>query len=256
MRRRAAALVKLMSLDRIVAAGNGPGQLKVQVGGPVNGDMTFEMGLSADGLSAQANGSGQFSERQGMKAAGTLKVAEADLRPLRPGARPANPSSLPLRLTSRVAIASGITTFDAIDANLAGSRIHGRLSVSDASPRQVDGMFEVDTADLPALIAPGIGLPPQASAATGSAWSWSSEPFGTGLLGKFAGKVALKFGRADLVPQLTVRDLNATLRFAKDELAFEDATGALAGGRISGGITFRNTEDGLTARSAILARWR
>ncbi|MGB7576578.1 MAG: AsmA family protein [Pseudolabrys sp.] len=249
---QAAALVRLMSLDRIVAAGNGPGQLKVQVGGPVNGDMTFEMRLSADGLSAQANGSGQFSERQGMKAAGTLQVAEADLRPLRPVARPANPNSLPLRLTSRVAIASGITTFDAIDANLAGSRIHGRLTVSDASPRQVDGVFEVDTADLPALIAPGIGLPPQASVATGSAWSWSSEPFGTGLLSKFAGKVALKFGRADLVPQLTVRELNATLRFGKDELAFEDAAGALAGGRISGGITFRSTEDGLTARAAIL----
>ena len=249
---QAAALVRLMSLDRIVAAGNGPGQLKVQVGGPVNGDMTFEMRLSADGLSAQANGSGQFSERQGMKAAGTLQVAEADLRPLRPVARSANPSSLPLRLTSRVAIASGITTFDDIDANLAGSRIHGRLSVSDASPRQVDGMFEVDTADLPALIAPGIGLPPQASVATGSAWSWSSEPFGTGLLGKFAGKVVLKFGRADLVPQLTLRELNATLRFGKDELAFEDAAGALAGGRISGGITFRSTEDGLTARAAIL----
>ena len=246
------ALIKLMRLDRIVAAGNGPGQLKVQVGGPVNGDMTFEMGLSADGLSARANGSGQFSEGQGAKATGTLKVAEADLRPLRPGARPANPSSLPLRLTSRVAVASGTTTFDDIDANLAGSRIRGRLSVSDAFPHQVDGMLEIDTANVPALIAPGIGMLPQASAATGGAWSWSSEPFGTGLLGKFAGKVALKFGRADLVPQLTIRDLKATLRFAKDELAFDDATGALAGGRISGGVTFRNTEDGLTARSAIL----
>jgi uncharacterized protein involved in outer membrane biogenesis len=247
---QATALIKFMSLDRIVAAGDGPGQLRVQLAGPVNGDMTFEMRLSADGLSAQASGSGQFSGGQGSKAAGTLQVDEADLRPLRAVAGPANANSLPLRLTSRVAIASGTATFDAIDAKLAGSGIRGRLLVSDAFPRQVDGVLEVDTAEIPALIALGIGLSPQAPA-TGSAWSWSSEPFGTGLLGKFAGKVALKFGRADMLPQLSARELNATLRFGKDELAFEDATGALAGGRISGGITFRSTESGLTAHTAI-----
>jgi hypothetical protein len=55
--------------------------------------------------------------------------------------------------------------------------------------------------------------------------------------------------------QFAARELNATLRFGKDELALEDAAGALAGGRLSGGIAFRNGENGLTTHARIsLAR--
>ena len=42
---RSAQLLKFMNLDRMVAAGNGPGQLKIQLAGPVNGDMTFDTQL-------------------------------------------------------------------------------------------------------------------------------------------------------------------------------------------------------------------
>ena len=70
-------------------------------------------------------------------------------------------------------------------------------------------------------------------------------------MGKFTGKVALKFARADLLPQLTARELNVTLRFGKDELSLEDASGDLAGGRLSGRIAFRTAEDGLTTRGKI-----
>ena len=46
---RGEQLVKLINLDGVVAAGNGPGQLKVQLTGPVNGDIAFDMQLSAEG---------------------------------------------------------------------------------------------------------------------------------------------------------------------------------------------------------------
>ena len=41
------------------------------------------------------------------------------------------------------------------------------------------------------------------------------------------------------------------MRFGKDELAFEDATGEFGGGRLAGNMTFRNGEDGLAARARI-----
>ena len=56
----------------------------------------------------------------------------------------------------------------------------------------------------------GIGLQPQTTA-TGDAWSWSSEPFVNGLLGKFTGKVALKFARVAMCwASSRARELNAT----------------------------------------------
>jgi len=111
-------------------------------------------------------------------------------------------------------------------------------------------MLEADTADVPALIARGIGLQPTAPG-RGAAWNWSSDPFEAGLFGKFTGQVALKFRRADLLPQLTAHELNATLRVDKDELSLENATGNFAGGRLSGNIVFRHAEDGLTASAQI-----
>ena len=266
-----AALIKFMGLDRFVAAASGAGQLKVQVAGPVDNDMTFEMRLSANGLSAQASGSGRYSQDQGVKLAAAVQVKEADLRPLRAG--PGTAASLPLQLTSRVAIAGGAVTFDDIDARLAGSGVRGRLAFGDGSPRQIDGTIEADAADVPALMARAIGWPRRASGPD-AVWTWSSDTFGTGLLGKFTGQVALKLARADLLPQLSVRGLSANVHLGKDELALEDVAGELGGGplsgkaggrlpgrdgrlagkadgRLSGRIAFRTAENGLTTQAKI-----
>ncbi|MFZ0103315.1 MAG: hypothetical protein WAL49_13600, partial [Pseudolabrys sp.] len=168
------ALIKFMNLDWLVAVGNGAGQLKVQAAGPLTSDMTFEARLSADGLSAQAGGSGQLSEGEGVRAKATLRVTSADLRPILTGSTAG--SSLPLQMTSRVTIAGEAMAFEDIDAKLAGSGIRGRIAVDGASPRRIDGRIESDAADVPVLLARGIGLQPQTTA-TGDAWSWSSEPF-------------------------------------------------------------------------------
>src|SRR6185437_1159587 len=79
------ALIKFMNLDWLVAVGNGAGQLKVQAAGPLTSDMTFDARLSADGLSAQAGGSGRLFEGEGVRATATLRVTSADLRPILTG---------------------------------------------------------------------------------------------------------------------------------------------------------------------------
>jgi uncharacterized protein involved in outer membrane biogenesis len=138
-------------------------------------------------------------------------------------------------------------TFDDIDAKIAGSSVRGRLALGDATPRRIDGAIEADVIDLPALVARAIGLQPQ-SAGKDAAWSWSDEPFGPGLVGAFTGGLTLKVARADVLPQLAVRQFNAALRLANNELSLEDVTGDMAGGRLTGRILFRNADDGLTSQ--------
>ena len=241
------SIIKLMSLDRFVAPGKGPAQLKGQIEGPIGGDMTFDVRLTATGLSAQARGSGRISGDRGAKIAGTLRVMDADLRPLRPPGT-GSAASLPLALTSRVAIADGALKLDDIDAKLAGSSVRGHLAADSASPHKIDGMLEADKADLPALIVCATGLPSQTAGAD-AAWGWPSDPFPAGALGRFIGTVALKVGRADLLPGVTAREFNTTLRFGLDDIAARDATGNIAGGQFSGQLTLRRKDDGLAVQA-------
>lgn len=242
---RSPALLKLMNLDGIVAAGNEPAQLRLQLSGPLSSDVRFDASLSGDGLSARASGGGLLAEDHGIKFAANLQVREADVRPLRPIAAGSG-APLPFKLTARLSRAGDAITVDDIDAKLAGSAIRGRLAFGEATPRRIDGMLDLDVADVSALIARGIGMQPE-PAAKGAAWSWSGDPFDSSLLGKFAGEVRLKIKRADLLPQLAASDFSATLRMGREELSLENAAGAFAGGRLSGSITFRQASDGLTA---------
>ena len=243
-----APLIALLNLERFVAAGKGPGQVKLQASGRVDGDLALGLQVSAAGLSAQANGKARLSAEKGPKFEGTLQVQEADVRPLRSTAASTDP--LPLTLTSHVAITGNATTLDNIDAKLGGAGIRGHLAVDHAAPRRVDGAIEADTVEGPAFIAWAVGLPAQATR-TGAAWNWSGEPFGAGMFGKFSGQIALKLKQAKLLPQLTASDISATLRFGKDDIVLADAVGHLAGGQLSGQMTFHSGDDGVTARAKI-----
>ena len=86
--------------------------------------------------------------------------------------------------------------------------------------------MDSDALDAAALIARAIGMPAPAGD-SGASWAWSSEPFADGLFGDYAGEVALKARRVDLLPRLTAREFRAKLRFGKDEFAVDDMTGAI-----------------------------
>ena len=243
-----APLVSLLGLERFVAVEKGPGQLKVHASGPAAGDINLGIQMSAAGLSAKANGKARLSPEKGPKIEGTLQVQEADVRPLRPTARTAD--SLPLTLTSRVVATGGAITLDDINAKLGESGIRGHLAIENASLRRIDGTIDADVANAPAFVAWAVGLPAQATSKD-AAWSWSGEPFGAGLFGKYAGQVALKLKRVKLLPQLTASDINATLRLGSNDIVLADAAGHLADGQLSGQMTFRRGDDGLTVRAKI-----
>jgi len=240
----AGSLVKFAKLDEVVASGNGPAQLKANLKGPVGGDLTFDVQVAGEGLAAKLNGKGKVPATGRIQGDALVEVREAHLKPLRPGPVAASAGQLPFRLSSRVALAAGALTFDDVNAKLGASAIHGRFRIDDASPRRVEGAVDVNVADSGSLLAVAIGLP--RALKDGPGWSWSSEPFGSGLFGRFAGEIAFRFGRVELLPNVNGRDVRGTVRFGGDSIAL-DSAGEVAGGKLASIVTFRNEQDGLNA---------
>ena len=240
-----ATLVKLLGLDQFVAVGKGAGQFKFLIEGPADQDLSVNLGLRAGDLWVQSIGKGRISLADGIKLTSRLRVAQADLRLLRTSAD----AALPVSLTTRLAVAGRSVTFNDIDAKLGGSTVRGRLAFAGVAPVRIDGALETDTVEVAPLIAGAIGMP--ASASRDGTWNWSSEPFGAGVFGAYGGQVTLKARRVALLPRLTGRAFSATLRIGKDEFVLDDMTADLAGGHLSGQISFHAADDGLTARAKI-----
>jgi AsmA-like C-terminal region len=246
-----AALIKLLRLDHIVAPGKGPGELKLLVNGPAGGDMQINWRLKAGEMLAQSFGRGRISFDQGVTLSSSLEVSKADLRPLRPAGAAAGGEALPLFLHTRLAIAGRDVKFDDIVARLGPSTVRGRLAIGGATPRRIDGTLDSDSLDATALIARAIGMPAPAGVSS-AGWAWPSEPFNAGLFGDYAGTIALKARRLDMLPRLTAREFRANLRFAKDEFSVDDMTGAVAGGKLAGRLSFSSGGDGLKAQGKVL----
>ena len=241
---RATSLVKFANLDEVIASGNGPAQLKASLKGPISGDLTFDVQVAGEGLAAGLTGKGKLPATGRVQGDALVQVREASLKPFRPGQIASSAGTLPFKLSSRLALAAGALTFDGIDAKLGASTVRGHLRVDDASPRRIEGALDTTMADGASLLAIAIGLPSVSKDRPG--WSWSSEPFGPGLFGKFAGEIRLRFGRAELLPNVNGRDIRGTVRFVDDGIAM-DGVGELAGGKLAGTATFRNAQDGLDA---------
>ena len=240
-----ATLVKLLALDRFVAAGKGPGRFKVLLAGSLDREMQIELRLHAGNLAAQSIGRGTLSVDRGIKMSSTLDVAKSDLRPLWPGVQNA---ALPFSATSRVTIDGGKMSADDIVAKLGSANIRGKLSINGASPRRIDGALEADSVDGAGLIAAAIGMP---AAAPNQNWVWPAEPFGDGAFGDFAGAVALKARKLDLSPRLTAREFRSSIKFGKGELTFDNISGVLAGGRLAGRMAFKDAGSGLTVQAKL-----
>lgn len=239
-------LVAMLGLDRVLAVDAGPGSLTLKTSGPARGEWRIDGKLTAGGLEASASGTAHpFADNP--TAALRATIARADAAPLRGGER----ASLPITFAGDIALTARDLTLSDIDATVAGATMHGKLALTLPAPRRLQGEIEADSIDAAGLIAAAIGMPAAAGNNGNAAWVWSSEPFAGGMFGDYGGQIALKARRAGVLPRLTAREFRATLRFGKDEFAFDDMTGAVAGGRLAGALSFRATADGLKARGKI-----
>jgi uncharacterized protein involved in outer membrane biogenesis len=230
------ALVAMLGLDKMFVVDGGPGALTLKANGPAHGEWRLDGKLTAGGLEASASGTAQpFADNP--SAALRATIARADMAPLRGGAR----AALPVTFAGNVALTEKDLRLSEIDANVAGAAVRGKLSLTLQAPHRLQGDIDADSIDAAGLIAAAVGMP----AAGNNGAAWPSEPFTGGAFGNYDGAIALKARRAAVPSLLAAREFRATLRFGKNEIAFDDISGAVAGGRLAGQLSFRSGADGL-----------
>ncbi len=240
------ALMSMLGLKHVVAVEDGPATLSFDASGPLRGQWRVAGKLNAHGLQASANGTASpLADRPAADL--TAQVARADAAPLRGDIG----GTLPVAFSGRIALAGEDVSLSGIEARVAGAELRGKLGVTLSAPHRLSGEIDANHMDGAALVAAAAGTPPPAQAKRG-AWALSSEPFRAGAFGDYAGGVKLKVRRMDLLPQLTAREFSASLKLGNNEIALEDMSGDIAGGRLKGRLSLRAASDGLNA-DAMLA---
>ncbi len=232
-------LLAVLGLDRVVAADAGAGTLSFDANGPVRGELHVNGKLNAGGLEANASGTASpFADKPA--AALRVTVAHANLAPL----RGTNAGALPLTFAGSVALTGQDLAVSDMQATIAGAALRGQLGLALTTPYRLRGDIDADRLDGGALIAAAAGAP----ASKGAGWTWSDEPFAGGLFGDYVGKITVKAGSADLLPQLAAREFAATLNFGKQDVSLDEITADIAGGRLTGKLSLHAADDGLHAR--------
>ncbi|WP_339035182.1 AsmA-like C-terminal region-containing protein [Bradyrhizobium symbiodeficiens] len=234
---QAGALLALLGLDRVVAAGEGASQFEGKLTGAWRRPLQLNAKLNGGGLDADAQGSVELS---GPKASVNLRVRNANLAPLF-GTSPADKSMQVVSLSSRVGLSGNRLTFDDLDGNAAGSHLRGHLAVMLDPEKSVDGEVGLDTLDL----APALAV------AIGAAGHESGEPLSAGLLGGWRGRIAFQALRGMLPGGIELRPFGGTIRSDGQSLALDALKGSLGGGEMSASFDARNGANGLTLNSRI-----
>lgn len=239
------ALTAMLGLDGVVAVAPGPGTVTFVARGPAQGEMRIDAKLIAGGLEGNAAGTAKpFAASPSADI--RLSVLRADAAPLRRAQGP----TLPVTFAGRLQLANDMLTLSDINAAVAGETVRGRVAVALTEPRRVQGEIDADSVDGAALLAAAIGMPASPAPAKDAGWSWSSEPF-AGAIINATGKVALKARQATLLPRVGVREFRATLALDPDAVAVEDINGSVAGGKLTGRLSFKKAADGLQMQAKV-----
>lgn len=234
---QAGALLALLGLDGVVAAGEGASQFEGRLSGAWRRPLQLNAKLSGGGLDADAQGSVELSEP---KASVNLRVRNINLAPLF-GTSPADKSARNVSLSSRLTLSGNRLTFDDLDGNAAGSHLRGHLSVMLDQEKSVDGEVGLDSLD----VAPALAI------AIGAAGHESDEPFSPGLVSGWRGRVAFQALRGMLPGGIELRPFGGTIRSDGQSLALDALKGGVGGGEMSASLDARNGAGGLALNARI-----
>ncbi|MCA1382461.1 MULTISPECIES: AsmA-like C-terminal region-containing protein [unclassified Bradyrhizobium] len=249
---QAGALLALLGLDRIVAAGEGASQFEGRLSGAWRRPSQLNAKLSGGGLDADAQGSVEWSESKPSepksfepksfepKASVNLRVRNANLAPLL-GTSPAGTSAQNVSLSSRVTLSGNRLTFGDLDGNAAGSHLRGHVSVTLDQDKSIDGEVGLDSLDL----APALAI------AVGAAGRESGEPLSAGLVSGWRGRIAFQALRGTLPGGIELRPFGGTIRSDGQSLAFDALKGGVGGGDMSASLDARNGAGGLALNARI-----
>jgi large subunit ribosomal protein L24 len=230
---RGSALLALLGLEGVLAAGSAPVQFDASVTGLWNAPVKLRAKLTGNGLDAEVDGSAELFKAERTASVG-LNVRRANIAPLAGMAR-SEQTTLPLTLTSRIALAGQKVTFDGLDGTIGGGRVRGRLGFTLGDEIGVDGTVGADVIDVPSTLLVAIG----------AAGHDSAEPLSRGLLSGWRGRVEFSALRGTM-PGGELRPLNSVLRNDGQALVLEKLTAGLGGGKLQAEASARKSPEGLT----------
>ncbi|MHC2332694.1 AsmA family protein [Bradyrhizobium sp. USDA 4454] len=244
------ALLALLGLDRVVAAGAGATQLEGSVSGAWQAPLRLKARLWGAGLDADAEGSAEpwskDRSKDGTKDAAneskssvSLRVRSADISPLL-NLKSSDPAAN-IRLSSKVALAGDRLTFEDLDSIVAGSRLRGRLALTLADQKSIDGEIGLDQ----------ISLAPIFAAAIGAAGHDATEPLGAGLTSAWRGKVTFEALHGLLPGGTELQPVSGTIKSDGQALTFEGIKGKIGGGEASASIDARQGVNGLALNANV-----
>ncbi len=242
------ALVRLLNLDRVVAVDQLPGQMTITASGPLNGDIEVGGLAAAGGFSAAATGTLHLSGKEAPTGSLQLKATATDLRPLHRMLTGQPGSAAPVSLSAIVGIAGTDLSVTDLVAAVGKSSARARLDVKLAYPIAITGDVAADDIDASSALAMLLGLP---SAASNGGKTWSAAPFGAGVFAPFTGDITFKVDRVALAQALSARAVKGTLRLQPPQIELRDLDGGLAGGRLTGSLSFHRDAEKLAAQGRL-----
>ena len=236
---QASALLALLGLDRIVAAGEGASQFEGKLSGAWRRPLQLNAKLSGGALEADALGSVELSGPE-PKANVNLHVRNANLAPLF-GTSPADKSAQSVSLSSRLTLSGNRLTFDDLDSAAAGSHLRGHLAMTLDQEKSVDGEVGLDTLD----------LMPTLAVALGAAGRDAGEPLSAGLVTGWRGRIAFQALRGTLPGAIELRPFSGTIRSDGQSLALDALKGSIGGGEMTASLDARNGANGLALSARV-----
>jgi len=236
---RGGALLGLLGLDGVIAAGEGPAQFQGSVSGVWHAPLRMKINLSGAGLDAEAQGTAEPWAAQ-PKAGVSLKARNVNLAPLF-DLKPSDRLMQNISVTSRVSLLGSKLTFEDLDGAMAGSRLRGRLSLTLDDQRNVDGEVGLDALDL----APAFAL------AIGAQGRDTTEPLGSGPLKGWRGRIAFQALRGQLPGGAELRPVSGTVRSDGQSLTLDTLKGGIGGGAASATIDTRQTTNGIALNARV-----
>lgn len=221
----------IFGLDRFVRLDRRPAWARLVANAHRRGEMQLDARVAGGGFEALVKG--KLREPGAANRSGQLDVALSADAGL----------PVPTKAKLRVVMQGNVLSVSDIEAAVGGAAVKGEAAVFLGRPHKVTGRLDTEMLEAAALLRAMSGAAPSAPGA------WSSEPFTRPISDNVVGQIDIKASRVPIAALLVAREVRARLRLDQDEMAIEDITGTLGGGRLSGGLMLVHRPDGLTVKS-------
>ena len=233
------ALLALLGVNSVVAAGEGPAQFEGSAAGAWGSPLRLKAKISGVGLDADADGTAE-PWAQDAKASLNLRVRSADLGPLL-DLKPTDTLAQNIALTSRVTLAGNRLTFDDLDSTVAGSRLRGRVAVALGDEKSIDGEIGLDQ----------LALAPAFTLAIGAAGHDAAEPLGAGLVKGWRVKISFQALRGLLPGGSELQPVSGVVKSDGRSLSFDGIKGMIGGGEAAATVDVRPSDDGVALSASV-----